>query len=90
MATANQTDLSVSTTWTDIAAVNTSLASVDVCIQNKSAYGDIVQVFFGGASAPASESAGTLLNRFDSISGNAANIWVRGANTAGKIGAIIL
>jgi hypothetical protein len=88
MATATQADISVSPTWTNITVGNGSLASVDVCLQNKSAYGDLVFVVFGG-SQPSGETVGALLNRFDSITGNAANIWVR-CVTTGKIGAIIL
>lgn len=88
MATATQADISVSPTWTDITIGNGSLVSADACIQNKSAYGDLVFVVFGG-SQPSNEASGAILNRFDSITGNAAHIWVR-CVTVGKIGAILL
>ncbi len=77
MATATQTDIAVTTAWVDLVTVNGSLASVDCSLQNKCASAEHIFVVFGG-SQPTSETAGTLLNRGDSVNGNAAAIWVRG------------
>ncbi len=89
MTSATQADIAVSPAWTNIVSANAALANADVCIQNKAAYGDQVFVVFGGVSAPASATAGIMLNRFDSVSGKAAAIWVRCIN-AGPIGVTLL
>lgn len=92
MATATQADIAVSTSWTDIVVVNGALASVNLAIQNKSNAGEIIYVVFGGSS-PATLTGGTVLQPGDSVTGNAAAIWVRGpsgGNTDDKIGVTLL
>lgn len=70
--------IEVNAAWTDIAAANVALASVDILIQNLD--DDFVDVVFGGASAPT--NAGPVrLDERDSVQGKAANVWVRGAGT---------
>lgn len=74
MATVTLNDYAVTGAWTNLAATLTAAASVNVVVQNIST--GIVQVFFGGASAPT--GSGFQLAPSDSIQGNAAQIWVRG------------
>ena len=76
--TASQPRITVKAAWTDIVAANSTLASVDVLLQNLD--DDVVDVVFGGASAPTS-SGPVRLDTLDSVQGNAANIWVRGDGT---------
>ena len=76
MATATQNDFTVSGSWTDLVATIGAAASADCVIQNVS--DGIVQVVFGGASAPTGKT-GIVLDEWDSVQGNAANIWVRSA-----------
>lgn len=80
MATATQDDIEVTDAWLDLVTSNASLASVDVLIQNKSASGEFVYVVFGGSSPGANSYKGHRLGRDDSITGNAAAIWVRAPN----------
>lgn len=76
MATVSQPRITVTDSWTDIAAGNIALASVNVLIQNLD--DDTVDVVC--AATP-----GTLgpvrLDTLDSVTVNAANIWVRGSGT---------
>ena len=74
MATASQADFPVTGTWADVVATVTAAASVDAVYQNVG--NDVVQVFFGGGSAPTSGS-GIYLYQGDSVQGNAANVWAR-------------
>lgn len=74
MATATQADFAVSGAWADVVATLTAAASVDAVYQNVGV--DVVQVFFGGGSAPTS-GTGILLYTGDSVQGNAANVWAR-------------
>ena len=82
MASATQADFAATSAWQNLVASNGATASVDVLLQNKGI--DPVQVVFGG-SAPTSRDAGLFLNRFDSVQGNAAAIWLRaeGGDTVG-------
>lgn len=80
MATATQADYAVTTAWTDLAATITGAASVACLIQNLS--DAPVQIVWGGASAPATTHSGVTLNKWDSMAGTAAKIWVRAPNGA--------
>lgn len=74
MATATQNDFTVTTTWQNVAATLTGIASADAVLQN---VGDAaVDIVFGGASAPTSKT-GIRLYSLDSVQGNAANVWAR-------------
>jgi hypothetical protein len=79
MATASQADITLTGTWTDAVVTYASAASVDVLVQKKGT--GTGQVFFGGSSAPASDASGIALTQNESVSGNAAHIWVRGAGS---------
>jgi hypothetical protein len=68
-------DISLGLDWIDITDTHASAASADVLIQNVGG-ADEVHVVFGGASAPTGKT-GVSLARLDSVSGNAANVWVR-------------
>lgn len=78
MPTATQADYAVTTTWTDLAATITGAVSVACLIQNLT--DAPVQIVWGGAAAPAVTHSGVTLNKFDSMAGTAAKIWVRAPN----------
>jgi hypothetical protein len=68
-------DVAVTTSWVDLTVANAALASVPIVIQNKQP-GTIVNVFFGGASAPAKDSEGVELRYGEFTDGTAAKVWV--------------
>lgn len=74
MTTATLNDYPVTTSWTDVVATVTGAASVDAVFQNVGR--TPVAVVFGGGSAPTSKT-GIVLAPFDSVQGNAANVWAR-------------
>ncbi len=76
--TASQPRIAVTGSWSDLVASNVALASVNILIQNLD--NDFVDVVFGGAAAPTSEGP-IRLDTFDSVQGDAANVWVRGSGT---------
>lgn len=78
MATETLGNLTVTTAWVDVIATYATAASVDVSIQNLD--DELVDVVFGGASAPTTMT-GTKLQPLDSVQGNAAHIWIRGDGT---------
>lgn len=78
MATSTLGNLTTTAAWQDITATYGTAASANVLIQN--ADSEVVQIVFGGASAPSGKS-GITLDTYDSVQGNAANIWVRGSGT---------
>lgn len=74
--TASQPRIQVTEDWTDIAAVNGALASVEILVQNLD--DERVDVVFGGASKPT--TAGPVrLDELMGFRGTAANVWVRGS-----------
>lgn len=87
MATATQADVTATSTWQNLVALNGATASVDLVIQNK---GDsAVQVVFGG-SQPTDEDGGLYLERYDSVQGNAAAIWLRALDGSEAVGVTLL
>lgn len=76
MATVHLADYPVTTSWTDVVATVTGAASVDAVYQNVGQ--NTIAVVFAGGSAPTT-STGILLGPFDSVQGNAANVWARTA-----------
>lgn len=75
MAAATQSNLAATGAWQDITVALPAAANTDVLLQNTGL--QPVKVCFGGAAAPASDLAGVTLARFETIMGNAANVWVR-------------
>ena len=73
MTTASQPRIIANSAWQDIAAGNTALASVDVLLQNLDH--ETLQVICGNSP---SGQAPVHLDLHDSITVNAAKIWVRG------------
>lgn len=67
-------DYAVTNQWTNIVDTIAGAASIDVVLQCTSP--DLVQVVQGGASAPTGKT-GVVLQRFDSVQVNSANIWVK-------------
>lgn len=74
MATTSQPDYEATSSWVDIAAANGALANVSVLLQN---HDDSPAFVVWGGASPTNKS-GVALQTYDSISGTAANIWVRG------------
>lgn len=73
MATASQTQITVTENYVDITVANATLASADVMIQNLD--DDTVDVV---CAATAAGKGPVRLDTFDSVQVNSANIWVRG------------
>lgn len=78
MVTATQTNFAVSSAWSELTATVTAAVSSEARIQNRGP--GSVQVFFGGASAPAADASGFKLENGETATGNAAKIWVRSAS----------
>ena len=74
MATAHLADFAVTSSWADVVATVTGAASVNAVYQNVGQ--NPIAVVFGGGSAPTT-SSGILLGPYDSVQGNAANVWAR-------------
>ena len=72
MATATLADFPVTGTFQDVVATLTDAASVDAVYQNVGPYP--VQVVFGASTTG---KTGVILAPFDSVQGNAANVWAR-------------
>ncbi len=81
-------DVPVTGAWTDIVATRASAASVPVLVQNVGA-GPIF-LAWGGGSAPGVTVSGVLLNPTDSMSGTAANIWVKSGAVQGAVAVTVL
>ncbi|MBY0581543.1 MAG: hypothetical protein K2P68_01315 [Sphingomonas sp.] len=73
---ANYPSQSVTPSWVDLCAVNSSLAGKSLSIQCVG--GHAVEVYFGGVSAPT--GAGTVLYPGAAVTGTAAHIWIRGSS----------
>lgn len=81
---AAQADFSATSTWADMAATVTGIASTESWIQNKTK-GAVLQLFEGGGSAPASDDYGIILQYGEVMKVNNANVWVRSPQGA-KVG----
>ena len=79
MAT-SYTNVTLTTEWVDLTVANAALANVPVVVQNRS-IAQAVFIFFGGASAPATND-GALLDHGDSVDGTSDHIWARSQGTA--------
>lgn len=86
MPSATLASINVTSTWANVVATHPSAASVNVMIQNRG--NDDVEVVWGGAS-PAAGVDGIDLRPFDSVTGNAAAIWVR-AGVASRVSVTLL
>lgn len=87
MATATQNDYIVTNEWTNIAATIGAASLVDLVIQCLST--DNVRVVFGGTE-PVDGKSGIVLQRYDSVQGNAAAIWVRSFDPAATVSVTLL
>ena len=81
MAT-GQNDFAVTGAWTDLVATIAAAASTDTLIQNLDT--DEVQIVAGGASAPTGKS-GVVLREGESVTLNAANLWLRARGGAATV-----
>lgn len=78
-------DVTLTTTWADLCASNSSLISVPVEVQNKGP--GLMLIYWGGASQPTGTN-GRILARLEPDSGTANHIWVR-AVTAENVAASV-
>lgn len=74
MATSYSTLTIPSAAWTDLIALNATLASKALTVQNTGGFS--LRVFFGGASAPGAAADGQVLAPGQAFTGTAAHIWV--------------
>ena len=72
--TTSRPRIAVTQEWKDIAAEDVNLASVEIRIQNDT--GQRVDVVWGGATEPTDQGPDKLAPD-DSVTGTAANVWVR-------------
>lgn len=85
MATTSQDDITVTTTWTDVAAVNTALAAASAVFQNICPAHTTIQIAGATASATAPDGTGLRLKPGESVLINSGTVWVRAEKTASNV-----
>jgi hypothetical protein len=79
MASLTLNDIPIDREWIDLADIESSASGVGVIVQNRGP--NTVSVVFGGSSEP-TQASGIVLKTFDSVQGDAVNIWARGNGPA--------
>jgi hypothetical protein len=75
MTTATENDFAVTGSWQNVVATLSGIASVDTLIQNLSTVPVwVVSLASGG---PPTSKTGVVLGQYDSMTVNAAQVWVR-------------
>lgn len=87
MATATQNDFAATEAWTELTGTITGAVSTACLVQNVNA--NPICIFWGGSSAPASTTIGTVLKTYDSMAGTAAKIWVRALGGPGLVSTVL-
>lgn len=83
MSDTYSSNITVTTTWQDLATVYTSAAGQQSWVQNKGP-GRILVAYSSTATAP-TDNIGVIVNGGDLFGGNAAHIWVKALNTPSSV-----
>ena len=88
MTTATQNDFAVTAAWQNVVVTIGAIASVDTLIQNLSP-NPVWVVSQASGGAPTSKT-GVVLSQYDSVSVNAAQVWVKTPSPGATISVVTL